>query len=62
MWQGICAKFHGNLFTYSSNINVKTATISEAAVLTILMPLRWLPVTRYTCQVSRSLGQAFKSY
>jgi hypothetical protein len=36
-WHNIYAKFHNNQFRLSSNIKVITSTISEAAVLVLLM-------------------------
>jgi hypothetical protein len=37
MWHDIHNNFHDNLFRHSSNIKVTTSTISEAAVLILLM-------------------------
>jgi hypothetical protein len=55
-WHDIHTKFHDDRFKHSSNIQIINSTISEAALLILLMgwsmPLRWPQVTRYAYQVS----------
>jgi hypothetical protein len=55
MWRDIHTKFHEDRHKCSSNINVITETIWEAAVLVLLMgrdiwntPLRWAKMAWYT--------------